>query len=141
MFICRRQLCDGVVLLYFGRFSCGFRVSPLPHWFRFLNLCSNVAVGSSLSIPEEHWEQGWRGVRCPRDLLCAGRTRGWGTQGALAVWDRGAFLVLGPALVSLSKWPNWKTHFTVAGGGPVAVVLVLLSWGLFVLEAPLIDFC
>lgn len=44
-----------------------------------------------------------------------------------------------------SKCPSWKTHFTVGGGGLMAVLPVLLSWGLFglspALEASLIDFC
>lgn len=75
------------------------------------------------------------------DLLCVEGAKSWDVQGALAVWDHRVFLVLGPALVSLSKCPSWKTHFTAAGGGLVAVIPVLLSWGLFVLEAPLIDFC
>lgn len=50
----------------------------------------------------------------------------------MSLCKQGAFLVLGTALISLSK-----THVTVGGGGLMAVLSVLLSWGLYVLSPAL----
>ena len=59
---------------------------------------------------------------------------GWGVDEAVAVWEQGVFLMLGPALVSLSKCPSWRKQFMVGGGGLMAVLPVLLGWGLFALS-------
>lgn len=118
--------CDCVVLPYFGSFSCGFEASPLPPWFRFINPLK-CSMGSSLSIPGERWECAASESCCVQDAGGAKVKAGvwmrlWlrGSRERSCCWDLHRF-----------PYPSWETHFTVGGGVLMAVLPLLLTWGLF----------